>query len=910
MPPGHIGASPRPAQPRPPVRPGAGTNDATDPSKWLAATMSMLPAEQQGRLADLFRGLQSKAIDFPSFMRDAEVIMGSKFQDMLALMRNQGPRSAQQQQQQQQQRVSKPVRPQASSGVAQHPSPLPMHRAGASVATPAVRPGLQHAPPTSSPLVVPSSGLPHAPLASNPSHNGLPTQGMLVGQLADSGRSYALARQLLAQHAGAQVDAGRGLPTVAGNSGGTVAGVPVGIGGTPFEADFSRWRQIILNPAIPGEQLARLSMQLSAYGENLATPPGPVPGISEEERNQQFSQISKLQALIAQRQFARGPVPSSQQAESRPESPLAEGKGKDTKRRGTPSRTMKDSGSAKAKKRPGEALQQSSPVPRTATKKPRTTGDWGAEHDTGLLSAKQGFAGSSLGLESMPVGPAGGGSYMDEYDPMDTLHPRRAVSRASTVGTGGHASDDGGDDDEQDRIRADARDRSIDGPREKAALREIQRRAKEKRDRERPGPTAASGGNSMYDINDVMGYAGINLREESEMILGSSMHHHESHGLVGDEGPAHFTHHVGDIEIARDRALRANFANAAAVEALVAKVCQGSHIRAVAADVVPYLSFALQERLRSFMELVSAAAYHRTRTQTLPPPPLDPNTRLPLYKITPHLDVKKQLLVIERVDQLREQARKQRLAEREQRNEPDRPQSHGGDGDGDGENPRAAAPEATGSAPAGSSAESAVMAARGGDAARQQGGLLPHAVGGDAGDQSRGAAAASAKRARKKDDDSPAYTSKNMPEELQNKISNMTALRAVGGVRKAWMSSSSPSWLRGASAGKSSASDATAPRLAATPDAADAVPRASVASPTTHGGMSPMHPAGSGMEPGAEPGSAAAAHGHERSHSGLGAMDDADGGPSTPFTPLRAQAPLLAHRPVTLAAPLLVTVRD
>ncbi|KAI8319386.1 hypothetical protein GQ54DRAFT_265390 [Martensiomyces pterosporus] len=233
--------------------------------------------------------------------------------------------------------------------------------------------------------------------------------------------------------------------------------------------------------------------------------------------------------------------------------------------------------------------------------------------------------------------------------------------------------------------------------------------------------------------------------------------HHGSHKRAPSESDAEdseplvATHMVDGVEITRDRAIGLVFANQQVLEALIAKVCKRAHIRAVSADVAPYLSFALQDRLRSFMELVSAAAYHRTRTQTLPPPPLDPLTRLPLYRITPHLDVKKQLAVIERVDRMREQTRERLLSEREQKNH-------------------------------------------------------SHLAGSDAGDQSKGLP--SAKRHRKKDDgssDAPVYTNKNMPDDVRNRISNQTALRAAGGIRKSWMNASTPDWLISASASKSTA---------------------------------------------------------------------------------------------------------
>ncbi|KAJ2878291.1 hypothetical protein IWW38_006358, partial [Coemansia aciculifera] len=124
-------------QPRPQVRPGAGVS-ATDPSKWLASTMGSLPTDQQERLAGLFRGLQSKTIDFQSFVRDAEAIMGPKFQDLLEIMRNQGVRPPQMQQQQQ--------RPQLAAGqMLNNSQQQTAMRPGHPMSVPANRPGMMSA---------------------------------------------------------------------------------------------------------------------------------------------------------------------------------------------------------------------------------------------------------------------------------------------------------------------------------------------------------------------------------------------------------------------------------------------------------------------------------------------------------------------------------------------------------------------------------------------------------------------------------------------------------------------------------------------------------------------------------------------------------------------------------------------
>ncbi|PIA17796.1 hypothetical protein COEREDRAFT_91529 [Coemansia reversa NRRL 1564] len=273
------------------------------------------------------------------------------------------------------------------------------------------------------------------------------------------------------------------------------------------------------------------------------------------------------------------------------------------------------------------------------------------------------------------------------------------------------------------------------------------------------------------------------------MIFGGGLPHHAPRSA--HDAPALSSHVIDGVVVARDRRLSSAVAIAPAIEVRIARICRSAHIGAVAADVAPCLALALQQRLRTFMERVSAAAHHRTRTQTLPPPPLDPATRLPLYKITPNQDVRRQLLIVERADRLREQTRRAtRDREQELHDEPAASE------DADGE-PRAQ----------------------------------------------------TSKRSRKKDDatEPPTYNSKNMPEDVQSRISNLTALRAAGGVRKSWMTA--------------------AAERPATPDA-------------------PESPAPLA---------------HRRSHSSQGAASDDDVPTPTTSRPLRTAA---------FSAPLLVTVRD
>ncbi|KAJ2382144.1 hypothetical protein H4S02_005886, partial [Coemansia sp. RSA 2611] len=167
---------------------------------------------------------------------------------------------------------------------------------------------------------------------------------------------------------------------------------------------IARWRRVIQNPMIPNEQLAELSMQLSAFGELLANPTGQMARSTEEERAQQFAQISKLQALIAQRQFGRGSAPQTPQADSRAASPGLDRNGKELKRKGTI--TM-----PKPKKRPADPRQQSSPAPQLGAKKQKT-GEVGSDPDGDMLPTQLGLAGSSLSLDSISsMGAASSGRH-------------------------------------------------------------------------------------------------------------------------------------------------------------------------------------------------------------------------------------------------------------------------------------------------------------------------------------------------------------------------------------------------------------------------------------------------------------------------------------------------------------------
>ncbi|KAJ2699270.1 hypothetical protein H4218_002746 [Coemansia sp. IMI 209128] len=881
-------ANPRPQQ-RPQVRPGPGMN-ATDLSKWLSSTMSVLPADQQERLSNLFKGLQTKTIDYLSFAHDAQAILGPKFQDFLDIMRNQGQGGRPpMQQQQQQQRPPEFGRPQAASGPPLNSSQPTMMRPGHPMSTPPTRPGMRPQQQHSLPMM-------HSLMSQSQQAGGVDSLGNVsgIGDILPLSLSSALYQN--------------GSTPLAGGQGGTPGNLHVPVPGqalgNPFDAIIARWRQIILNPNIPSEQLVRLSMQLSAYGELLVNPTGDLASLPDEAKSQQFSQISKLQALIAQRQFARGPTPSAgppvAQSESRSESPMFDRRPQDPKKKPTPAKPMKDVGAAaKAKKRASDSHRSGSPV-----KRQRTGEDGDSDLDVEMQPARSAYGGSSR-----PMGDSRdmSGAYPDSDDYLTAPVARMGISRASTAGTTGDASGSDGETSRayggpSDRARSDSKGKGPEIPgreRERIIPKELPRKFKDRRDMERAGSSAGPSSGNLSSIHDVMGYTGVDLREESEIILGNMVQqgaYQRTFASREAEGPLLSSRVVDGVEISHDRSLATHFANARIVDALVAKICKRAHIRAVSADAIPYLTLALQDRLRTFMELVSATAYHRTRTQTLPPPPLNTDTRMPLYKITPHLDVKKQLVVLERVDQMREQARQQQLTEREQRNVLDQQQQQQ-DSEGD-------RPQDSTAGPSESAREGSMDAAA--PAIGGAGGSDEHFGSGSSIDMSK--AGTTAKRGRKKDDsfvETAAYTIKNMPEDLRNKISNQTALRAAGGIRKSWMTAGG-----GTSDWQSASSTARAGSRPATGDLLSG-------SVTADGASTNRVPSVSGVAPSSGFGMA---HGHKRNRSSLGTSSDfegavsaspgADGLTPTSFGAQRSLPPLASLRSTPLTTPLLVTVRD
>ncbi|KAG0364580.1 hypothetical protein BGZ54_007361 [Gamsiella multidivaricata] len=166
------------------------------------------------------------------------------------------------------------------------------------------------------------------------------------------------------------------------------------------------------------------------------------------------------------------------------------------------------------------------------------------------------------------------------------------------------------------------------------------------------GRSSASGIERVnYDnITDVMGYVGVDLREESDNIMRDNDGYSRSGG--GYDG--------------QDRTRIQNFISAKLLKAKVEHIAQSHKLQNIDGDVLAYLAMATQERLRGLVEQMVLASKHRGRSlATMPPPMYDEDH--PMYKVAVSQDVKRQLLAIERVEREEETKRKELIADRERK---------------------------------------------------------------------------------------------------------------------------------------------------------------------------------------------------------------------------------------------------
>ncbi|KAF9981926.1 hypothetical protein BGZ65_003417 [Modicella reniformis] len=155
---------------------------------------------------------------------------------------------------------------------------------------------------------------------------------------------------------------------------------------------------------------------------------------------------------------------------------------------------------------------------------------------------------------------------------------------------------------------------------------------------------------NFEDLTDVMGYVGVDLKEESDNIMRDNDGYSRSNTTSDGQ----------------DRTRIQNFVNLRILKATVDRIAAKHKIQTVEPDVLAYLAMATQERLRSLAEQMILASKHRGRTLATAPPPMY-NEDHSMYKIGISQDVKRQLLAIERVEREEETKRKEQNVERERK---------------------------------------------------------------------------------------------------------------------------------------------------------------------------------------------------------------------------------------------------
>ncbi|KAI8384521.1 transcription initiation factor TFIID component TAF4 family-domain-containing protein [Radiomyces spectabilis] len=156
--------------------------------------------------------------------------------------------------------------------------------------------------------------------------------------------------------------------------------------------------------------------------------------------------------------------------------------------------------------------------------------------------------------------------------------------------------------------------------------------------------SAPSGGPSSDRIDyetltDVMGYAGVDLKEEVEHFL-------KDGDAIG-----------GVLPDGIDRSKMQDFMNTDMLRDIVLRHAKTVAISKVDSDFISYLALATQDRIRTLIEQMITASRHRVRTQSFKPPPTDDNDQ-PVYKIVVEKDVKRQLLAVERAEREKELKRR------------------------------------------------------------------------------------------------------------------------------------------------------------------------------------------------------------------------------------------------------------
>ncbi|KAG8884028.1 hypothetical protein FRB98_002635 [Tulasnella sp. 332] len=236
---------------------------------------------------------------------------------------------------------------------------------------------------------------------------------------------------------------------------------------------------------------------------------------------------------------------------------------------------------------------------------------------------------------------------------------------------------------------------------------------------------------SVAQLTDALGSAGVDIRAEEEALARMAPSQQASALMRQD-----------------DRSTKQNFLDPT-VLAIRVKEITSNHAITATENAQTYIALALQSRLSTLITQIISAVDHRLESQfTRPPPlyPLDPNAGngepLPMWSTLVRRDVSKQLQALEKMDREEETRSRRRRKERDQNENTNATNNSGAEGNGSGGN-----------------------------------------VADDTMEDTEG------RKKKKRKVDGPGIMAKNMSDEVQKKMANMTAHAQLGGIAKkySWM---------------------------------------------------------------------------------------------------------------------------
>ncbi|KAG9029407.1 hypothetical protein FRB95_005362 [Tulasnella sp. JGI-2019a] len=262
---------------------------------------------------------------------------------------------------------------------------------------------------------------------------------------------------------------------------------------------------------------------------------------------------------------------------------------------------------------------------------------------------------------------------------------------------------------------------------------------------------------SVAQLTDALGSAGVDIRAEEEALARMA---------PGQQASA-----ASALSRQDDRSTKQNFLDPVILAAKVKEITS-NHALTATPNAQTYIALALQSRLSTLITQTISAVDHRLESQFNRPPPLypiDPNTEngepLPMWSALVRRDVSKQLQALEKIDREEETRARRRRKEREQNENNNAMNNNNPDGTGN----------------SGGAADDTMEDTEG-------------------------------RKKKKRKVDGPGIMAKNMSDEVQKKMANMTAHAQLGGIAKKY------SWMQpGGGGGSATPTKPAAPNPTATP---------------------------------------------------------------------------------------------